>query len=76
MKKNAQNKNKNPAEHLRGFLLLKNDYKGMRLIDDETYNALVRILAQDPKIAVFQKLVLSKKVEENQIIEEETREEK
>lgn len=48
----------------------------MRLIDDETYNALVRILAQDPKIAVFQKLVLSKKVEENQIIEEETREEK
>ena len=39
----------------------------MRLIDDETYAKLVQILAQDEKVAVFQKLILSPKVTENEI---------
>lgn len=46
----------------------KNDYKGMRIIDDDTYAQLIHILAQDPKVALFQKLLLSQKAEpaENQ----------
>lgn len=46
----------------------KNDYKDMRIIDDETYAQIVALLAQDPKVALFQKLLLSKKAEpaENQ----------
>lgn len=46
----------------------KNDYKGMRLIDDKIYAQIVALLAQDPKVALFQKLLLSQKVEpaENQ----------
>lgn len=40
----------------------------MRIIDDETYAQIIAILAQDPKVALFQKLLLSKKAEpvENQ----------
>ena len=41
----------------------KNDYKGMRIIDDETYAQIVALLAQDPKVALFQKLLLSQKAE-------------
>ena len=37
----------------------------MRIIDDETYAQIVAILAQDPKVAVFQKLLLSQKKNEN-----------
>ena len=53
----------------RAFLLpeitKKNDYNGMsRIIDDTTYAEIVKILATDPKVAVFQKLLLSPKVEE------------
>lgn len=46
----------------------KNDYKDMRIIDDETYAQIVALLAQDPKVALFQKLLLSHKAEpaENQ----------
>lgn len=46
----------------------KNDYKDMRIIDDETYAQIVTLLAQDPKVALFQKLLLSQKAEpaENQ----------
>ena len=46
----------------------KNDYKSMRIIDDETYAQIIKILAQDPKVALFQKLLLSQKAEpaENQ----------
>lgn len=46
----------------------KNDYKSMRIIDDETYAQIVALLAQDPKVALFQKLLLSQKAEpaENQ----------
>lgn len=35
----------------------------MRIIDDETYAQLIHILAQDPKVALFQKLLLSQKAE-------------
>ena len=34
-----------------------------RIIDDTTYAEIVKILATDPKVAVFQKLLLSPKVE-------------
>ena len=35
----------------------------MRIIDDETYAQIIKLLAQDPKVALFQKLLLSQKVE-------------
>ena len=35
-----------------------------RIIDDTTYAEIVKILAADTKVAVFQKLLLSPKVEE------------
>ena len=35
-----------------------------RIIDDTTYAEIVKILATDPKVSVFQKLLLSPKVEE------------
>lgn len=41
----------------------KNDYKSMRIIDDETYAQIIKLLAQDPKVALFQKLLLSQKAE-------------
>ena len=41
----------------------KNDYKSMRIIDDETYAQIIKVLAQDTKVALFQKLLLSQKAE-------------
>ncbi len=35
----------------------------MRIIDDETFAKIIATLAQDPKIALFQKLLLSQKTE-------------
>ena len=35
----------------------------MRIIDDETYAQIIKLLAQDPKVALFQKLLLSQKEE-------------
>ena len=35
----------------------------MRIIDDETYAQIIKVLAQDPKVALFQKLLLSQKAE-------------
>jgi hypothetical protein len=35
----------------------------MRIIDDETYAKIIATLAQDPKVALFQKLLLSQKME-------------
>ena len=56
----------------------KNDYKGMsRIIDDTTYAEIVKILATDPKVAVFQKLLLSPKLEKTDAdtaVEEKTSE--
>lgn len=35
----------------------------MRIIDEETYAGIIKLLAQDTKVALFQKLLLSPKVE-------------
>ena len=35
-----------------------------RIIDNTTYAEIIKILAADPKVAVFQKLLLLPKVEE------------
>lgn len=35
----------------------------MRIITDELYAQLVKILAQDEKVAAFQQLIMSKKAE-------------
>lgn len=35
----------------------------MRIIDDEAYALIIKMLAQDPKVALFQKLLLSQKAE-------------
>ena len=34
-----------------------------RIIDDTTYAEIVKILATDPKVAIFQELLLSEKLE-------------
>lgn len=34
-----------------------------RIIDDTTYAEIIKILAADPKVALFQKLLLSEKVD-------------
>ena len=47
----------------RAFFYVKNDYKHMRIITDELYARLVKVLAQDEKVAVFQQLLLSQKAE-------------
>ena len=36
------------------------DYKGMRIITDELYAALIAHLAKDEKVSLFQQLLLSK----------------
>ena len=41
----------------------KNDYNNMRLIDDTTYAELIKTLQDDPKVKLFQKLVLAPKAE-------------
>ncbi len=35
-----------------------------RIIDAETYNGLVKLLSKDENVALFQKLVLSEKIED------------
>ena len=35
----------------------------MRIIDDETYARIIKVLAQDQKVALFQKFLLSQKAE-------------
>lgn len=35
----------------------------MRVIDDETYAAIIKMLQDDPKVRLFQKLVLAPKAE-------------
>lgn len=34
-----------------------------RIIDDITYAEIIKILVEDPKVALFQKLLLSEKVD-------------
>ena len=35
----------------------------MRIIDDKLYSELIKVLAEDPKVKVFQQLVLAPKAE-------------
>ena len=50
----------------------KNDYNYMsRIIDDSLYAELVRILSDDPKVKVFQQLVLAPKAELTETAPEE-----
>jgi len=35
----------------------------MRIIDDKLYSELVKVLAEDPKVKVFQQLILAPKAE-------------
>ena len=44
----------------------------MRIITDELYARLVKVLAQDEKIAVFQQLILSQKAEPTEAADEIT----
>lgn len=37
--------------------------QNIRIIDEQTFAELIKILASDPKVAVFQKLILSAKAE-------------
>ena len=54
----------NAPHFSRGFLFpRKNDYIGMRIISDELYAHLVKVLAQDEKVAVFQQLILAQRAE-------------
>lgn len=48
------------------------DYKGMRIITDELYAALIAHLVKDEKVSLFQKLLLSKPVEQGDTPPSET----
>lgn len=48
------------------------NYKGMRIITDELYAALIAHLAKDEKVSLFQKLLLSKQAEDNDTPSSET----
>jgi len=41
----------------------KNDYNRMRVITDELFAKLVKLLLQDEKVATYQQLILSQKAE-------------
>ncbi len=41
------------------------NYKGMRIITDDLYAALIAHLAKDEKVSLFQKLLLSKLMEQD-----------
>lgn len=43
------------------------DYTGMRIITDDVYAALIAYLAKDEKVALFQKLLLSKKGDDDTV---------
>lgn len=49
-----------------------NDYKSMRIISDELYARLVKELAKNEIVAVFQQLLLSPKTDETESKEEAT----
>ena len=48
------------------------DYKGMKIITDELYAALIAHLAKDEKVSLFQKLLLSKPMEQGDTLPSET----
>lgn len=48
------------------------DYKGMRIITDDLYAALIAHLAKDEKVSLFQKLLLSEPMEQGDTPPSET----
>ena len=44
---------------------LQPDYKGMRIITDDLYAALIAHFVKDEKVSLFQKLLLSKPMEQD-----------
>lgn len=46
----------------------------MRIISDEVYAGLIKLLAQDEKVALFQKLLLSEKAEIKETKKDESEE--
>ena len=48
------------------------NYKGMRIITDDLYAALIAHLAKDEKVSLFQKLLLSKLMEQGDTPPSET----
>ena len=57
-----------------GLFSCLNDYKDMRIISDELFARLVKELAKDEKVAIFQQLLLSPKKDETAPAEEENTE--
>ena len=48
------------------------NYKGMRIITDDLYAALIAHFVKDEKVSLFQKLLLSKQAEDNDTLPSET----
>ena len=48
------------------------DYTGMRIITDDLYAALIAHLAKDEKVSLFQKLLLSKPMEQDAALPSKT----
>lgn len=49
---------------MRLCFIRKNDYENMRIISEELYAGLIRVLAKDETVAAFQQLLLSPKTAE------------
>lgn len=47
------------------FFSFQHDYKGMRVITDDVYAALIAYLLKDEKVAIFQQLLLSKSMRQD-----------
>ena len=48
------------------FVFRKNDYRSMRIITDDLYAKLVRHFLKDEKVVLFQDLVMSETVKDNE----------
>ena len=55
-----------PAAFSLYFVNCKNDYRSMRIITDDLYARLVRHFLKDEKVALFQDLVMSETVKDNE----------
>ena len=48
------------------FVFRKNDYRSMRIITDDLYARLVRHISQNETVTLFQDLIMSKTVKEQE----------
>lgn len=55
---------------MRGFFSCLNDYKSMRIISDELHARIIKELAKNETVAVFQQLLLAPKTEEKGAVKE------